>query len=128
MRSNLLLVVIAAVRASAGVSLVPGEELFLFGGRSSSVPLTIRNNEAEKQTQPLEWRLYQSSSATISPAGQRASLGEREFPARQDSVIRIALEPPEVRAITKFLVRCGPMEMSSVKFGSRFAQPICFPN
>jgi hypothetical protein len=115
--SNLLLALLAIVNSPAeSVSLVAGDEVFLFGGRTEPTPLTVRNEGTENQTLSLEWQLFQSTSATIAPIGERTSLGQQEFPAGQDAIVRIPVEPPEVRAITKFVVKvwAGRNELGQV--------------
>lgn len=85
--------------------MVSGEDAFLFGGRPGSVRITIQNEESERKTRRIEWRLFQASSSTIAPAGERAALGEREFPAGQGSIIKLPVKPPEVRTITTFVLK-----------------------
>jgi hypothetical protein len=91
--------------AAAELKLLPGGEIFLVGNKSGKVPVTIENSSRELKSAEVRYRLFQASSATLAPLGETVSLGRKEFPQEQAAVFSIAVTPPEVRTITRCVLK-----------------------
>ena len=102
---GLLLLAVAPALAAAQLKSVGKTESFLFTGKPGKVQVALENNTAERVKQPLNYRIFQASSATLAPLGERQSLGEMEFPPGQAAIISIPFAPPDVRAITLFVMK-----------------------
>jgi hypothetical protein len=103
--------------AGAQLTFVPSDDTFLFANRPGKIEVTLRNDASDDRKARVDYRIYQATSATLAPVGKRESLGDRQFPAEQGATISIPFAPPNVRAITLFVVKIylGDDEMGSVR-------------
>jgi hypothetical protein len=91
--------------SAAQLTVVPAHDVFLFAGVKGNIPITFQNESDDTIMQELTYRIYQASSATIVPLGEKAPLPQQTFPSQASVTIALPLTPPEVRAITPFILK-----------------------
>lgn len=89
---------------AGGLKVAPGGDAYLFAGRAGKIQLTI-DHEGGSIRKNVEYRIFQSSSATLAPVHEKQSLGEREFPQDQSIVVSIWFTPPQIRTVTLFVAK-----------------------
>lgn len=95
----------APASLAAQLTLVPTKDVYLFAGVKGNVPLTFQHDDSEAVTSELTYRIYQASSATLAPLGEELSIPHQSFPAAASLTVQIPFTPPDVRAITSFLLK-----------------------
>jgi hypothetical protein len=100
---------------AAQLTLVPAQDASLFAGVKGNVPLTFQHDDSETVTSELTYRIYQASSATLAPLGEKIPIPHQSFPAAASLTVHIPFTPPDVRAITSFVLKVssGDEELGS---------------
>lgn len=106
-----------AVSFGAELKVLEGEEAFVFAGEAGRVRVLVANGGGEMR-EGLGYRLFQASSATLAPVGEREEMEEVSFPPGQTVAVEIPVVAPEARAITSYLVKLykGEEEIGAVRF------------
>lgn len=95
---------------AAQLGLVPAQDVYLFAGVKGDVPLTFQNEDSEAITSELTYRIYQVSSATLAPLGEKITFPHQSFPAAASLTVHIPFSPPDVRVITSFVLKVNSSE------------------
>lgn len=108
----------APILSAAQLSLIPAQDVFLFARVKGTVPLSFQHDGAEPLTQELTYRIYQASSATLAPLGEKAPIPQQSFPAAASLIVALPFTPPDVRAITSFVLKVysSDTEIGSANF------------
>jgi hypothetical protein len=99
------LLAVAPKLSAAQLTVVPAQDVFLFAGAKGNIPVTVQNAGEEAITQELSYRIYQASSAILVPLGEKAPIPQQSFPSLASLTIALPFTPPEVRAITPFILK-----------------------
>jgi len=100
-----LLLAVTSKLTAAQLTLVPAQDVFIFAGVKGKIPVTVQNDAEEAITQDLSYRIYQASSATLVPLDEKAPIPQQSFPSLASLTIALPFTPPEVRAITPFILK-----------------------
>ncbi len=91
--------------AAADLKLLPSEESFVFSGTPAEINLPIQNSGFTSSSPTLFYRLWQISSSTLAPVGDKVAIKSSVLPAGETIVLNLKIPTPPVRTITPFLIK-----------------------
>lgn len=103
--------------SGAELQLAGSVDVYCFAGVESKVPVSIRNSGNEQVNSDVSYRIFQASSATLAPLDGKKPVGEKRFDADEAITFSIPFKAPEVRTITRFVMKitAGEGELGSVR-------------
>lgn len=100
-----IIIAVAPKGFAAQLTLLPAQDVFLFAGVSGKIPLTFQHQDSEPVTGELTYRIFQASAATLAPISDESPVPHRSFPPAGLLTVQIPFTPPDVRAITSFVLK-----------------------